>query len=201
MHQNPGPEAAWHTPGPSPLNCTVNHWLLDVQGSPGQDHYTSPASIIFKGCLFFTCVLPPCTSQSNNDSECFGLWSEEMRKCCWYQSFVLFFPSFCLFLLFHFSLFSHVIPFSYNLLKLAIQKAWNMSHLRAEHAGKQPCTELTELLCLWFSQYSIFYILSVMGQPLLHWRFVFFLFRLEHTGQIWDIWLGRLGNGAHTNEK
>lgn len=119
----------------------------------------------------------------------FEVWKWE-RWCCWYWGFVLF----C-FVLVCFGF--HIIPFSDNLLKLVIQKTWSMSHLRAEHTGKQPCTELTELLCLWFSQYSIFYILSVMGQPSLHWHFVFFLFRLEHTGQIWDIWLE---NRVHTEK-
>lgn len=196
VHHNPGLKAAQHKPGPAPLNCTVNHWLLDALGSPGQDHYTSPAFILFKGCLFFTCVLPPCTSQSNNAPVHFGLWSEEMRDCCWYQGFILFslFFVWLVFVLFLFVF--HVIPFSDNLLKLVIQKAWNMSHLRAEHTGKQPRMS-TELLCLWFSQYSTFYIFSVMGQHLLHWHFVFFLFRLEQTGQIWDIWLG---NGVHTEK-
>lgn len=184
MQHNPGLEAAQHSPGPGPLNCAVNHQLLDVQGSQSQDHYTSLASIVFKECLFFTHVLPPCTSQSNDH---FGLWSvgKKKRMLLIWRFCSLLSALFCWFVVGFF----HVIPFSDNLVKLVIQKAWNTSRLRAEHTGKQPCTELTELFYLGFSQYSIFYILSVMGQPLLHWHFVFFLFRLEHTGQIWDIWL------------
>lgn len=58
--------------------------------------------------------------------------------------------------------------FSGTLLKLVMQKAQNTSYAKIECNGKQPCTELAELFCQLFSQYTLHHVLlwdGAMGQP------------------------------------
>lgn len=116
VQHNPGLEAAQHSPGPGPLNCAVNHQLLDVQGSQGQDHCTSLLPFSSKSVYFSPvfCLLAHPRVMTILD---FEVWGKKKR--------MLLIRRFCSLLsaLFVRCCFFHVIPFSYNLLKLVIQKA------------------------------------------------------------------------------